>query len=436
MNQVAILRDQKAALLKEAEALQAKEMDGSITEDELKRLDEMLADGGDLAQINAKIARAEKLADERRNAPLLDSEKPAAGQAARDKTEKPFASFGEQLQAIARAGMNKGDQAQRDARLVWQAAAGANEAVPSEGGFLVQPDFSTELLDLMHETGDLLALVRRVPLSVGNGIKLPMIDETSRADGSRFGGVEAFWAAEAATVNSTKPKFREMELNLKKLIGLGYATDELLADSTALEAVMRQAFTEELTFRTEDAVYNGDGAGKPLGFMNSGALISVAKQSGQAAATVVTQNVLDMWSRMPARSRKTAVWLVNQDVEPQLWGLTLGSGTAVLLLYTPPGVRGNDTPYGLLMGRPVIPVEYAATLGTAGDIVFFDPQQYVMIDKNGLQAASSMHVRFIYDEMTFRFIYRVDGQPAWRKALTPKNGSNTLSPYVALSARA
>ena len=102
--------------------------------------------------------------------------------------------------------------------------------------------------------------------------------------------------------------------------------------------------------------------------------------------------------------------------------------------YAPSGANGNQL--ATLMGRPVIPVEYCATLGTVGDIILVDLDQYVMIDKGGIQSAQSMHVRFVNAEQTFRLTYRVDGQPAQRAAITPFKGSNTLSPYVTLATRA
>lgn len=426
------LRQRKADLVKQGRAvLDAADENGNLTAEQLAEHDGITKS---IESVNAAIARQERQMDEERqlSGELFAPEKPKLSRS----PDGPFRSFGEQLQAIAAAGMNRG--AERDSRLIWGAATGANEAVPSEGGFLVQKDFSTVLLEMMHETGAVLSRVRRIPIStVANGIKLPMVDESSRANGSRWGGVQAYWADEAATVTASKPKFRELELSLKKLFGLGYATDELLRDASALESIMTQAFVEELVFKTEDAIVNGTGSGQPLGILNSGALVTVNAESGQAASTVRTENVINMYSRLPSRSRTNAVWLINQDIEPQLYQLTLGSGTAVVLLYRPAGVEGPNanSPFGTLLGRPVIPVEYSATLGTVGDIILVDPTQYLMIDKDGVQQDSSMHVRFINDEMTFRFIFRVDGQPAWRTAVTPFKGSNTQSPYVALATR-
>ena len=435
------LRQRKADLLIEADALAAKDADGTISEDEGARYTAIL--DVDLPKVNASVAREEKLMDERRTMaalPVLPEVETTAGApriTSTEKDPKKFASFGEQLQMVAKAGMNRGVPYQSiHPGLLYQAAGqGANEAVPSEGGFLVQSDYSTQFLELMHETGELLKRVRRIPIGAQfNGINLPAIDETSRVNGSRFGGVQAYWADEGDTVTATKPKFRNMELKLKKLMALGYATDELLADAAALETVMSQAFTEELTFKTEDAIINGTGAGQPLGILNSGALVTVTPESGQAAATLRTINILNMYSRTPIRSRKSMIWVCNQDIEPQLWTLT-DLDTATVQLYTLPGQNGNTSPYGLLLGRPVLPIEYSATLGTVGDLMLIDPMQYVMIDKNGLQQASSMHVRFLQDEMTFRLTFRVDGQPVWRSAVTPFKGSNTISPFVALGTR-
>jgi len=138
---------------------------------------------------------------------------------------------------------------------------------------------------------------------------------------------------------------------------------------------------------------------------------------------------------MHARSIKNAVWLVNQDCLPALMTMTLAVGTGGVPAYMPPG-GASVSPYGTLMGRPMIPVEYCKTVGTAGDIIFWDPMSYIEISKGGMQADQSVHVRFTTNENTFRFITRVDGMPMWNSALTPANGTNTQSPQITLATRA
>ena len=385
---------------------------------------------------------ADELAELRAFKTRVENEPAKKGgvQIVEDETDKqadrPFKSFGEQMFAVARAALRPD---MIDERLVAQQkrakALGASEGVPSDGGFLVQTDFAAEILRRMNEMGQVMNRVRRVPIGANaNGLKMNAIDEQSRANGSRWGGITGYWLAEAGSKTASKPKFRQMELNLKKLAGVAYATDELLSDTTALGAVLTDGFSEELMFLTEDSIFNGTGAGQPLGVLNSGALVTVAKENNQAAKTILVANIVNMWSRMWARSRANAVWFINQDIEPQLYTIDMPVGTGGVPVYLPPGGL-SQTPYGVLLGRPVVPVEYCATLGTVGDIVLADLSQYILIEKGGVQAQSSIHVQFLTDETTFRFVYRVDGAPTWNTTLTPAKGTNTLSPFVALATR-
>lgn len=347
-----------------------------------------------------------------------------------------FGSFGEQLVAIIRAGSPNPMVDPRLRTTLLGAASGLNEGVPSEGGFLVQTEFVTEILKRTYETGQVASRCRRIPVGANaNGLKINGIDETSRVAGSRWGGVRAYWIGEADQKTASKPKFREIELSLKKLIGLCYATDELLQDATALESIINQAFAEEFGFMLDDACINGTGAGQPLGVMNAPCLVTVNKEAGQVADTVVYENIVNMWARLYAKSMPKAVWFINQDVLPQLFTMGLAVGVGGFPVFLPPG-GASASPYASLFGRPVIPIEQCQTVGDAGDIILADFNEYILIDKGGIQSASSIHVRFVYDESVFRFVYRVDGQPAWSATLTPYKGSNTLSPFVVLQARA
>ena len=342
--------------------------------------------------------------------------------------EARFASFGEQLQAVAMADSGQG----QDPRL--RAISGASETVPSDGGYLVQQEFINSLLTPTWKTAVLAGKANRVPISNGNGIKIPAVNETSRADGSRWGGIRAYWVDEGGTATASKPKFRMIELDLKKLMAIFYATDELLADQTALGAVISQGFPEEMGFKLDDAVFNGDGAGKPQGILNSPALVSQAKETNQGAATVVAENIEKMYSRMTPRSLGAAEFYINQELWPQIFQLQHAVGTGGVSMFIPAGGI-SQAPFGTLLGRPIVPIEHAAALGTVGDIVFADMSQYILGEKGGIRSDVSMHVRFLYAEQTFRFIMRVDGQTIPNSALTPFKGSATQSPFVALATR-
>lgn len=355
------------------------------------------------------------------------TEKPEVKPSPNKDNEKRFSSFGEQLMAAYRAAIPGGKV---DERLSTRAASGLNESTPSDGGFLVQQDFVTELLKRTYETGILASRVKKIPISTNaNGMKINAIDEDSRANGSRWGGVQTYWEGEADEITASKPKFRQMELSLKKLTGLCYATDELLQDAAALEAVIRQAFAEEFGFKIDDAILSGSGEGEPLGILNSDAIVTVAKEASQTDVITV-ENLIKMWNRLWSRSRANAVWYINQELEPYLYTLKIGDKP----VYIPAGGL-SEKPYGTLFGRPVVPIEQCSAAGEVGDIILADIGQYLLIDKGGVKAASSIHVRFIYDENVFRFIYRVDGKPIWTKPLTPYKGSASVSPFVTLAKR-
>lgn len=371
----------------------------------------------------------------------------------------PFKSFGDMLLSVARAGshginderllpLKSSDPLDENGFSVAKAmgpafvgslygrkASGMSEGNAASAGFLVSADKPGGILNRVYDIGSVLQRVSMMQLSANaNSLTLHAEDESSRAAGYRRGGIRAYWAAEAGTVTASYPAFRDVELKLKKLMALVYATDELLSDATALESYIMGNLPEELRFVAEDAILNGTGAGQPLGLVNSGAIVSVAKETGQTADTVVAQNIIKMWARLWTPSKRNAVWLISPDVEPQLMQMSLATGTGGQLVYMPPGGL-SASPYGSIFGRPVLPVEYCNKVGDTGDIYLVDLNQYQMIEKGGLESASSIHVKFLYDESVFRFIYRCDGQPLWDQDLDPANGGDAVSPYVKLDAR-
>jgi HK97 family phage major capsid protein len=322
----------------------------------------------------------------------------------------------------------------------WQLAAGPtglSSGIGSDGGFLVGTQFSTFLLDRAMEQAVLAPMCLTVPIGENaDGLEAVYIDESSRATGSRWGGVQVYRRAEAGTVASSGPKFATFELRLEDLMGLSYATERLLRDATALGAVMSMAFASEFAWRIDNEILRGSGAGECLGILSEGApLVTVAKESGQAAQTIVAQNVIKMRARLWARSRPRSVWLVNQDAEPQLHQMSIAVGTSGgSLVYMPANGLASDG-FDRLYGRPVIPIEQASTLGTVGDIILADFSGYVLITKGGIEAAESIHVRFLQAERAFRWLYRINGRPTWRTVLTPANGTATVAPFVALATR-
>jgi HK97 family phage major capsid protein len=439
------MRQAKAAKIAEARALLAKvqgENRGFTAEEDTK----VQALTAEARGFDSMIAAEESVAAEEAELRKIPAPRAAASgvEVGRERSlDKPFRSFGEQLQMIVAAaaprgttfGEYRGGEVDRRLLEVRDPSGGAG-SIPSDGGFLIHPEYSDQIFQRAYETGVLAS--RCDPVEIGEGsdsLEVPYVDETSRVTGSRWGGVQVYRANEADAVNATRPKIGKMETRLEDLKGLAYATDRLLRDAPAMSKIYGDAFSSEFGYKLDDEIFQGTGAGQCLGITKAPCLVTVGKETGQGAKTIMWDNIVNMRSRLWAKSRAKMVWFYNQDIEPQLHKMSLAVGTGGLPVFMPAN-GASGLPYDTLYGAPLIPIEQAATLGTVGDIVLADLSQYVLVRKDGLQGASSMHVRFIYDEMTFRWTMRVNGQPKWKTALTPASGSaNTLSPFVALATR-
>ncbi len=394
----------------------------AVTRDAIKRLEAVQESADELVRLGAPVAREPRIDVVREE--NCDNNGQYRG----------FKYFGEQLQSVYRAATT----GKIDDRLYKiRAASGMNETNLSEGGFLVQSDFMVDLQRDTYDAGALASLCRRIPLGPNsNTLEYVRIDESSRVDGSRFGGVRAYWRSEAATVSASKPKLTTSRITVEDMMAICYVTDQALQDASSLGALVREAFSEEMSFVLDASIIEGDGAGKPLGLLKSPALTSIAKENNQTADTLVWANVSKMRQAMTRRGRANAVWLINDELLPQLESLYVPLGTATgLPVFSPAGQFGNKTE--LLYNRPIVEAEACSAIGDKGDIFFADLSEYLLVEKGTIDAQTSIHVRFDYGETCFRFTMRVNGQPRVDKALTPYKATSGAkrSPYVTLDAR-
>lgn len=402
---------------------------GTLSDDERTQFDAHAAEiqtlDGDIARVKATIEATRsgtsvELPDGRIGVSDNGAADPRGG----------FRSFGEFAQAVRAAAVDGASAA--DSRLVIGAAAPgsfANEGTGADGGYLVPTEFSRDIFQTSYNAVDALLPMTDLTPVQGNSMAFP-VDETTPWGAS---GVKAYWTNEAAAMNQSKPEFDPAVLRLNKLTALVPVTDELLADSGAIGSYLTTKTPEAITWKTNEALWNGDGIGKPKGFFQSGALITVTKEASQAAGTVLRQNITKMRARLPAASYRRAIWMINNDVLPQLDELAYGQATSNSAIYNP---VGGDFGYGTLLGRPVMVTQHNESVGAKGDIALVDWKMYRAITKaGGIETATSMHFWFDQGLTAFRAIFRVAGHSAVTKAVTPNKGSNTLSPIVVLEAR-
>jgi len=444
-------------LLKELRALmeKIKEYKGLDSEGRTpERRSQNQADMARIAEIEADIADLKKIEEleQRMNTP--EREIPETEFRTAEVVDQPIyrgaTALGQQMVDIA-AMAQPGSTNYRDASarfesmvkrekdLAEKRAAGTGGmvmAVGADGGLLLQGETSMDMIK--NGFGNSAVLSRAANRDLGNSqfVDLIGIDETSRADGSRGGGVRVYTDKELALMTQSKTKFDKIRLEPKRLTGMYFASDEILQNAPLLTGEMNELFTEEFAFKGQDLAINGNGSGTALGIMNSGCLVTVAKETDQTAATITFANLVKMKARIRLRNRNSLVWIANQDVEPQLYQLSLpvGTGGSVMPVYIP-SANQTDGVAGMLMGIPIIFVEQCSTLGTVGDIILGDWSMYYAANKGGLESASSIHLKFDYNQTAFRFVTWFDGQPRMKSAITPYKGSNTVSPFVALATR-
>lgn len=318
---------------------------------------------------------------------------------------------------------------------ITKAVQGMNLQDGSAGGFTVMPEFSNQIIDRVF-SNNLLSRTDGYTVS-GNNMTFLANAETSRANGSRHGGVQGYWMDEAGTIQKSKPSFRQISLRLVKLAIVIYFTDDLLSDTaTALESYATGKGADEFNFMIGDGIWNGSGVGQPLGILKCPSLISIAKETGQLADTIQTENVEKMYSRFFAPNLGNAIWYHNQDIRPQLDMMTLGVGTGGVPTFLPPGGL-SQAPYGMLKGRPLEPIEFAPTLGDQGDLTLADLKQLLSITKGGIAQAVSTHIEFLTGQTAIRLTMRLNIGPWENAPLTPYKGpANTQSSFVTLDDRA
>lgn len=314
---------------------------------------------------------------------------------------------------------------------------GFTTGVPSDGGFFLQGETSVDLMTTGFNNSEVLSRCDARTVADGTQfLDIIGIDETSRANGSRGGGVTVYTAAELDAFTQSKTKFKKIRIEPKKLTGLYYASSEIMQNVTFLGQEMRALFGEEFAFKCQDLVINGSGAGEPLGILNAGCLITQAKEIGQTNDTIVTENILKMEASIWREGPKL-VYLVNRETKPQLSTLSIaiGTGGVPVPLYKNEFYEGNRV--STLNGLPCITIEQASALGDKGDIILADFSQYITANKGDINEAMSIHVNFLYDQQTFRFIYYFEGQPRWATSVTPYKGASgaKVGPFVTLAAR-
>lgn len=425
------LMERKKALVADSEGLLAliDSEDRDFTAEETTRFD---ANAKELEDLKAKITREESLSAYVTTTAASDFKpekvtitNPRAN--FEDDPKKGFKSSTEFLTAVIAAGMGRTDD-----RLKFLATAGSDEQggySDPYGGYLIPEGLAPGVMSIGAEADPLAGRTTSVPM------EFPSVTFNARVDKNHStsvsGGLTVTRRQETQTGTSSRMSFEQVKLEAHSLFGLSYTSEEILERSpTSFAAMLQAGFADQFASHGINERLNGTGVGEPEGIMNSPALVSIAKESGQDADTIVYENLVKM--RSQCWGYGNAVWLANHDTLPQLMSIVFPGTLGGYPIWQMSAREGEpDT----LFGRPLIMTEYCQTIGDKGDIVLANWTQYLDGTYKPLRSAESMHVRFQNHERTFKFWIENDGRCWWRYALTPMNSLSTLSPFVTLDGR-
>lgn len=361
------------------------------------------------------------------------------------QTKKPVLTLGEYLQIMAKKELVRkepnirltNEEINKFNEVTKSATSGLTDGDFSSGGALLTEQYAVELLKAGYESAGLINLAKPYT-TTSNSLKIKYIKDYDRSGGYVAGGVAMSWVDELGTATATKPVTDEMEIELKKLMGFSYQSQEQIEDSPySIEQQMRADFAEAFALTMDDGMLNGIGTKDIQGIIKSPALYSVGVEAGQTTTDpFVPQNVMKMWSHSTSSAKRRGVWLFNGDVMPYLPQMNLTIGTGGAPVFLPMNSLANQ-PYMTIYGRPLIECEGCQAVNTQGDIFFVDFSRYAILTKTGgaLRYDTSIHVEFLYDNMCFRFIYRIGGQGLDATYQTPLHGTTYKSPFVTLDTR-
>jgi HK97 family phage major capsid protein len=298
------------------------------------------------------------------------------------------------------------------------------------GGYIVPPDFYTRLLAIVAENTFIRPRAFVQPMASAT-LQFPYLDITTAQSAGIspfFGGVQMYWTEEAQTRTETEPQFKMMELKAHELSGYSVSSNVLLQDAAfGLEKFLFTLFGQAIAWFEEYAFLQGNGVGKPIGMLNAGATLTKTRDN---ASQVSYNDVATMLSKLLPLSYGRAIWTFSPTVVPQLLQLKDGASRAIFISIDQGAVKA---PMWKLLGMPAIPTEKVPALGTKGDLMLIDPALYVIGDRMQIEIAASEHVNFLKNQMTWRVVERVDGQPWLEKPITLQDSTTQVSPFVALN---
>lgn len=332
------------------------------------------------------------------------------------------------------------EERQMHADVIWKNYSQVEKAAMAEasgmtGGYLAPLEYSLAIFESLAEHSFLWNRCLKVPMT-SRTTDCPAFDSTSTATAGVspfFGGMRFYWnSKEGSSLNESEPLFKQVTLTAWDLIGELLLSNQFFADIGPVGADMLAAeIGKAAAWYSEYGFLQGTGSNSSmaLGILNSSALISATRAT---ANQIALGDVNEMASKLIPSSWDNAIWACSPSALIQLFAITgfvpnqLSHQEA-----HDPSVPPNSV--GTLLSRPLFVTSKLPALGTAGDLLLFDPHCYVIGDRQQVFVEASPHPRFTNMQTVLRVTLRCDGKPRIDNSVTLADGQ-TASAFVALDA--
>jgi HK97 family phage major capsid protein len=297
----------------------------------------------------------------------------------------------------------------------------AVEGIGALGGFSVPTQTAEKIYDISLESEIVRPRSLVLPVQYGSSLNIPLWNNESHASG--LAGMQGVWMAEEGTATPQDPALKLIRLDLHKLALYADVSNELIADGINFASQLTLQMSKALAFNFDECFLTGNGVGRPEGVQTSSACISVSRA---VASQIAYNDVVDIFARLYPGCWQNAVWVAHPSTIPQLANIKDGASHNLWVQSAQEGMPGS------LLGRPIFFSEKVDSLGSKGDIGLYDFSQYCIIMRQEIAIQKNEGPGWYQDLTSFRAIVRINGKSLWPTPVTPRNGTDTLSPFVIL----
>ena len=261
----------------------------------------------------------------------------------------------------------------------------------SGDGGLVPQSFFDQIIAKLDENAVVRSVATVVSTGGGEDIKMPQVTALSSAS----------LVAEGGAISESDPTSASVTLGAFKYAYLVQVSSELLADEGVdIEAFLANDAGRALGNGAGADFATANGSSKPNGIMNA----SSAGVTCASATAITSDEVIDLMHSVTSPYRVNSQFIMKDSTLKEIRQLKDSQNNYLFQQGLQFGMP--DT----LLGKPVLTDPNIDAIATAKKVISYgDHSKYYVREVNGIQVDRSVDFAFANDLVTFRFIYRADG---------------------------